>query len=158
MTRSPLMGITLGVFLFSLLGIPPLVGFAAKFQIFWALFEAGRMYAEVPAPGLSVTMYALLVIGALNTVISLVYYIKVLKVMALERPAEDLEGRAPAPLRVPWAAGLYSSVLAAAVLVLGIMPNWYPLSAYSQQGVFNFRVVERDTGGALQRRGAQPGG
>src|SRR5262249_6141520 len=83
--RAPILAVTLGVFLFSLLGIPPLVGFAAKFQIFWALFEAGKLYGPI-APGLSFTMYALLVIGALNTVISLVYYIKVLKVMALERP------------------------------------------------------------------------
>jgi NADH-quinone oxidoreductase subunit N len=146
MTRSPVMAVTMGVFIFGLLGMPPLIGFAAKFQIFWALFEAARMYAQVPAPGLSFTMYALLVIGALNTVISLVYYIKVLKVMALEKPVEEVEGRAPAPLRVPWAAGLYSSLLAAAVLVLGIMPDWYPLTAYSQQGVSNFRVVERNTG------------
>jgi NADH-quinone oxidoreductase subunit N len=159
MARSPVMAVTLGVFLFSLLGIPPLVGFAAKFQIFWALFEAGRMYAQIPAPGLSFTMYALLVIGALNTVISLVYYIKVLKVMAVDRPAEELEGRAPAPLRVPWAAGLYASVLAAAVLVLGIMPDWYPLTAYSQQGVSQFKVVDRDTGSrGPARTQPQPGG
>src|SRR5437879_1487132 len=137
MQRAPVMAVTMGVFFFSLLGIPPLVGFAAKFQIFWALFEAGKLYAPV-APHLSFTMYALLVIGALNTVISLVYYIKVLKVMALDRPVEDLDGRALAPLRVPWGAALYSSLLAAAVFVLGVLPNWYPLADYSEQGVAHF--------------------
>src|SRR5204863_912407 len=40
--RSPWMVVTLSVFLLSLLGIPPLVGFAAKFQIFLALFHAGE--------------------------------------------------------------------------------------------------------------------
>src|SRR6266851_3052154 len=140
MQRAPVMAVTLGVFLFSLLGMPPLIGFAAKFQIFYALFEAGKLYshAQPPRSGLSFTMYALLVIGALNTVISLVYYIKVLKVMALDRPVEDLEGGTPAPLRVPWGAALYSSLLAAAVFLLGILPNWYPLIDYSQQGVSHF--------------------
>jgi NADH:ubiquinone oxidoreductase subunit 2 (subunit N) len=94
-------------------------------------------------------MYALLVIGALNTVISLVYYIKVLKVMALDRPVEDLEGGTPAPLRVPWGAALYSSLLAAAVLALGILPNWYPLLDYSQQGVSHF--VSEPTEAILER-------
>jgi NADH-quinone oxidoreductase subunit N len=140
--RAPLLAVTLGIFLFSLLGIPPLVGFAAKFQIFWALFDAGKLYGPI-APGLSFTMYALLVIGALNTVISLVYYIKVLKVMALERPVEDLEGGRPAPLRVPWGSALYSSLMAAAVFVLGISPNWYPLAEYSQQGVSHFQVAQQ---------------
>jgi NADH-quinone oxidoreductase subunit N len=141
MSRAPVLAVTLGVFLFSLLGIPPLVGFAAKFQIFWALFEAGKLYAPLSG-GLSFTMYALLVIGVLNTVISLVYYIKVLKVMALDRPVEEVEGREPTPLRVPWGAGVYSTVLAAAVLVLGILPNWYPLADYSQTGIAHFKDVE----------------
>src|SRR5207302_1359058 len=60
MQRAPVMAVTLGVFLFSLLGIPPLIGFAAKFQIFYALFEAGKLYshAHPPRSGLSFTMYA----------------------------------------------------------------------------------------------------
>ena len=37
------------VFLLSLLGMPPLVGFAAKFQIFSVLFDAGQIYAQDPA-------------------------------------------------------------------------------------------------------------
>jgi NADH:ubiquinone oxidoreductase subunit 2 (subunit N) len=114
------------------------VGFAAKFQIFWALFDAGQIYSRQGAPGLSFTMYALLVIGAINTVISLVYYIKVLKVMAVESPVPDVSGRPAAPLRVSWAAAFYSSLMAAAVLLLGILPNWYPLADYSQQGVSQF--------------------
>ena len=40
--RSPWMVVTLAIFLLSLLGIPPLVGFAAKFQIFSVLFDAGQ--------------------------------------------------------------------------------------------------------------------
>src|SRR5207302_6997823 len=83
--RSPWMVVTLAFFLLSLLGLPPLVGFAAKFQIFRVLFEAGNLYRE-QSRALSYTMYALLVIGGLNTVFSVFYYLKVLKVMALDRP------------------------------------------------------------------------
>ena len=96
-------------------------------------------------------MYALLVIGGLNTVISLVYYIKVLKVMT---PREAARGyrrpRAAAALRMPWASALYSSLLAAAVVVLAFA-GLVSAGAYSQQGVSNFRVVERDAGFAGHR-------
>jgi NADH-quinone oxidoreductase subunit N len=138
MQRAPVMAVTLGVFLFSLLGIPPLVGFAAKFQIFWALFDAGKMYGREGAAGLSTTMYALLVIGAVNTVISLVYYIKVLKVMALDSPVAEGDGRPLPRLHLPWASALYSCLMAGAVLLLGIWPDWYPLADYSQRGVSQF--------------------
>ena len=53
--RSPVLVITLAIFLLSLLGIPPLAGFAAKFQIFRVLYEAGQDVREQrPAgPGLT---------------------------------------------------------------------------------------------------------
>src|SRR5262249_13187964 len=82
--RSPIMVVTLSIFLLSLLGIPPLVGFAAKFQIFAALYHAGEAYASAGEPMLSNTMVSLLVIGGINTVISAVYYLKVMKVMILD--------------------------------------------------------------------------
>src|SRR5205823_2977031 len=89
--RAPWAGALLGLFLLSLLGLPPLAGFAAKFQVFAALFDAGKEYtarAQVAgtSPALGYTMYALLIIGGINTVISAVYYLKVMKVMILERP------------------------------------------------------------------------
>src|SRR5207245_211104 len=87
--RSPLLVITLGVFLLSLLGIPPLAGFAAKFQIFRVLFEGARLFSD-KSPGLAYTLYLLLFVGALNTVLSVVYYVKVLKVMALDTPLDEV--------------------------------------------------------------------
>src|SRR5262249_16680532 len=50
--RSPWMAVTLSLFLLSLLGIPPLVGFTAKFQVFMALFDAGRIYSAQNETGL----------------------------------------------------------------------------------------------------------
>jgi NADH-quinone oxidoreductase subunit N len=126
--RSPVMVVTLGVFLFSLVGMPPFGGFAAKFQIFSALFHAGEVYGD-KAPALSNTMYALVVIGLLNSVISLVYYMKVLKVMALEQPSDETETR---PLPVPLGSTIYASLLAVVVLVLGLA--WDQVGHASDQG------------------------
>ena len=96
--RSPWMVVTLAFFLLSLLGIPPLVGFAAKFQIFCvAVARPGIYYWHAPDRGLGVTLLVLLVVGGLNTVISAVYYLKVMKVMIIEGRAEDLEGRRSRP-------------------------------------------------------------
>jgi NADH-quinone oxidoreductase subunit N len=140
--RAPVLVITLAVFLLSLLGIPPLAGFAAKFQVFSALYRAGDFYGGLKETGLSWTMYALLVIGGLNTVVSLVYYVKVLKVMVLDKPLEEVEGRAPARLVVPWGSALYASLLAAAVLAGGIF--WSPVAAATDEktGIaLRFQVV-----------------
>jgi NADH-quinone oxidoreductase subunit N len=137
--RSPLLVITLAIFLLSLLGMPPLAGFAAKFQIFSVLYDAGQFYGSpaVNQPGLSFTMYALLVIGGLNTVLSLFYYVKVLKVMVLEQPVEVVEGGTPPPLRLPLGDAVYATVMAVMIVVLGVA--WDPLDAASRgRGVNGF--------------------
>src|SRR5205085_10025836 len=90
--RLPWMVVTLSFFLLSLLGIPPLVGFAAKFQVFSVLYNDGQAYYKAGEPGLGATLIGLLVIGGLNTVLSAFYYIKVMKVMILDHRTEDLEG------------------------------------------------------------------
>ena len=136
--RSPLLVIMLAIFLLSLLGMPPLAGFSAKFQIFTVLFDAGQEYAKMGKRPLSWTMYALLLAGGLNTVISLFYYVKVLKVMILETTLEQLENRPIEQKPAPILQSAYVSVLALAVLALGIA--WNPLiEASSKQGVDTFR-------------------
>jgi NADH-quinone oxidoreductase subunit N len=154
--RSPLLVITLAVFLLSLLGIPPLVGFVAKFQIFSVLFESGNEFGNpqgpVYAPNLSYLMYGLLVIGGLNTVLSLFYYIKVLRVMILDKPLEEVESRPSEPLPLSGGAAVFASVMAVMILVLFIA--WEPLYDASQTtGVSDFRSaptdVRRTQGGAV---------
>ena len=71
--QSPFLTIAMAIFLLSLTGIPPLAGFAAKFQIFAALYDAKLNW--------------LLIVGLLNTVFSLFYYVKVLRVMILDPTA-----------------------------------------------------------------------
>lgn len=138
--RSPLLVVVLGVFLLSLLGLPPLAGFAAKFQIFAVLFDAGRDFADRGKPVLSFTMYAVLVAGGLNTVISLFYYVKVLKVMVLEKTLEEVESRPVQPMPISILHATYVSLIAVVVIVLGIL--WNPLSeASSAKGITSFRSI-----------------
>jgi NADH-quinone oxidoreductase subunit N len=134
--RAPALVIILGLFLLSLLGMPPLIGFTAKFQIFAVLFNVGRDYQEVGEPTLAYTLYALLVIGGLNTVLSAVYYLKVMRIMILERRAEDLEGVAPQRLREPIAGLIFSGLLAFALVLLGVL--WDPLAQTSRDGAIRF--------------------
>ena len=164
--RSPALAITMSVFLLSLLGMPPLVGFAAKFQIFRVLYDAAQLHAANAAqwqvvantPGvveglaisasetaaeqtrLSYVLFTLLVIGGVNTVISLVYYIKVLKVMILERTVEEVEGQPTPQLPLKAGSAFLVTFLAALVLVGGIL--WNPLSVQSKQGVKEFPQVQ----------------
>jgi NADH-quinone oxidoreductase subunit N len=146
--RSPLLVVTLAVFLLSLLGMPPLAGFIAKFQIFSVLYESAQDYGGRGEVQLSYILYGLLVIGALNTVLSLFYYIKVLKVMILEKPLEEVEGRPVPPLPVSPGAAVYTSLVAFVILVIGVA--WGRLDEASQRGMF------RSTGPAPQTSQQQP--
>jgi len=140
--RSPILVITLAFFLLSLLGLPPLGGFTAKFQIFQELYRGANLYSRLGnsmpyGDTISISLYALLVVGGLNTVISLFYYLKVLKVMILEKSLDEVEGRSVKPLELPLLSRYYLSLLAAMVLVLGLV--WDPLARASyDEGVGNF--------------------
>jgi NADH-quinone oxidoreductase subunit N len=143
--KSPFLVVTLSVFLLSLLGIPPLAGFFAKFWIFSALYNGGVGYSE-HYPGLAYTLYALLVIGGINTVISAVYYLKVMKVMILDTTLDEVEGRPAQPVRPPAGAAVYAALLALVLLVVPI--GWNRLEEASTRGVARFGPAP----------GAPPGG
>jgi NADH-quinone oxidoreductase subunit N len=137
-SRSPVLVVTLGVFLFSLLGIPPLAGFFAKWQIFVVLFHGADRYTQLGQPALAYTLYALVLVAGLNTVLSLFYYAKVLKVMALERNLEEVENRPVRELPLPNLHGLYLAVMAAALLAIPFA-FWNALvDASSVKGVNSF--------------------
>ncbi len=136
--RSPLLVITFGVFMLSLLGLPPLAGFAAKIEIFAALFNGVDHYTANNQPGLAYWLYALIVIAGVNTVISAVYYLKVMKVMALETTLDEVEGRTSPSLDVPAPSLAFATALATVVLILGLL--WGPLDAFTRRGVDRFQA------------------
>ena len=87
--RAPLTVICFSIILFSLIGLPPLAGFIGKFAVFASLVDAYRAVQPTgePAGYLLLT----LVVGGLNTAVSLFYYLRVVKVMTIdEEPAERL--------------------------------------------------------------------
>ena len=91
---SPTMAFLLAMLLFSLAGIPPLAGFFAKFYVFLAAINAG--------------LYALAVIGVLLSVVGAYYYLRIVKIMYFDAPAERFE---PMP-------GLLAAVLGASGLFI----------------------------------------
>src|SRR5262249_61743376 len=100
------------------------------------LWKQCQNYYANGEPVLGATLFALLVIGCLNTVFSAVYYVKVMKVMILEVRAEDIEGKEPLPVTEPLSYVVYGGVVALAVLLLGVLFD--PLLAASSQGVERF--------------------
>jgi len=76
-TTSPMMAFLLAMLLFSLAGIPPLAGFFAKFYVFLAAINAG--------------LYALAVVGVLLSVVGAYYYLRIVKIMYFDAPAERFE-------------------------------------------------------------------
>jgi len=82
--------------------------------------------------------------GGLNTVISLFYYVKVLKVMILEKTLEEVEDRPVEQKPIPILQSAYVTMLALAVTLLIIPPLWNPITmASSKQGVDTFRAAPK---------------
>jgi NADH-quinone oxidoreductase subunit N len=134
--RAPVVVVLLSIFLLSLLGIPPLAGFIAKFQVFAELFRVGRVHSGGPHPWLGTVYYGLLVIGGLNTVFSAFYYMRVVKAMVFEKSVEEVEGQVSAPVGVPADATVFAGLLALAVVVLVFV--WNPLFDASDRGARTF--------------------
>jgi NADH-quinone oxidoreductase subunit N len=94
-TLVPLPGAALVIFLVSLTGLPPTVGFIGKFFLFKAVIDQ--------------QLYILALIAVINSVVSLVYYMRVVKTMYLEEPLDST----PAEIRV---SPLYNTILVILVI------------------------------------------
>ena len=102
---APSLAVLMSVFLFALAGIPPLAGWLAKFVAFRAVVEADTGWA-----------YALAVVMAVNTVISLAYYANVAKEMWMN-PAPDGD---VTPVRVPVSLSAALTITAVLTLAFGV--------------------------------------
>lgn len=80
---SPGLVVLMGAVLVSLIGLPPLAGFVGKFLVFASLVDGISSNAERPI------LLALLIVGGVNTVLSLFYYLRVLKVMTFDPPPAE---------------------------------------------------------------------
>ena len=93
------MAFALMVLMFSLAGIPPLVGFFAKYYVFLAAINAG--------------LYPLAVIGVVASVVGAYYYLRVIKVMFFDEAGEPFQ-----PVR--FAPGLVMGI-SAILMVVGVV-------------------------------------
>jgi NADH-quinone oxidoreductase subunit N len=118
--RHPLLAITFAVFLFSLTGLPPFAGFTAK----WYVFVAVLQNTSLPGGG---WYAALAVIGALNSAVSLYYYMRVARAMFLDAPVGEVTVRPHLGYQV--LLGAFS----VALVLFGIW--WNPIVQWSQQSL-----------------------
>jgi len=101
--RSPFLAFAMLVFLFSLAGVPPLAGFIGKIYLFAAAVKEG--------------LYALITVGLVSIIISMYYYIIVVKKMYISEPAN------PTPISVSGALKAVIYVGLAGTLLVGIWPK-----------------------------------
>ena len=104
--RSPLYAGVMAIGLFSLAGIPPMVGFYAKLAVLQSLIASGQGFYI----GLAIYAVLMSLIGAF-------YYLRVVKVMYFDEPVTATTVSAPADVRV------VLSVNGLLVLLLGIVPG-----------------------------------
>ena len=88
----------LAMLMFSLAGIPPLAGFFAKLFVFLAAVKAG--------------LYLLAVLGVVASVIGAYYYLRVIKIMYFDEPAEGFDKTEAEVNWVIYAAGLFTLLFA----------------------------------------------
>ena len=101
--RSPVLAGILAICLLSLAGIPPLAGFFAKMYLFWAAAERG--------------LYFLVILGVINSAISLYYYARVIRQMYLIDPVTEQ------PVRVGAAPALSLAAATLGVVFIGVFSS-----------------------------------
>jgi NADH-quinone oxidoreductase subunit N len=101
--RSPVLALSMLLFLLSLGGVPFVAGFWAKLYVFWAAAERG--------------LYWLVLVGAILTVVALFYYLLVAKRMYIDPPEQ------PGPVRSPLLLNVSILICVIGVVGLGVYPK-----------------------------------
>nr|P0CC32.1 RecName: Full=NAD(P)H-quinone oxidoreductase subunit 2 A, chloroplastic; AltName: Full=NAD(P)H dehydrogenase, subunit 2 A; AltName: Full=NADH-plastoquinone oxidoreductase subunit 2 A [Arabidopsis thaliana]P0CC33.1 RecName: Full=NAD(P)H-quinone oxidoreductase subunit 2 B, chloroplastic; AltName: Full=NAD(P)H dehydrogenase, subunit 2 B; AltName: Full=NADH-plastoquinone oxidoreductase subunit 2 B [Arabidopsis thaliana] len=124
-TKDPFLALSLALCLLSLGGLPPLAGFFGKLYLFWCGWQAG--------------LYFLVSIGLLTSVLSIYYYLKIIKLLMTGRNQEitpHMRNYRISPLRSNNSIELSMIVCVIASTILGISMN--PIIAIAQDTLFSF--------------------
>ncbi|KPK99761.1 MAG: hypothetical protein AMJ91_06415 [candidate division Zixibacteria bacterium SM23_73_3] len=116
--RSPALAAMMAVFMLSLVGIPPLAGFMGKYYLFSAAIEQRYIW--------------LVVIAILTSVISLYYYLNVVRQMYFQTSTEE------SPILMGAALKTALLICVIGVLLLGIYPNIFLNFANQAAMVFHY--------------------
>jgi NADH-quinone oxidoreductase subunit N len=103
-SRSPVLAILMTIFLLSLAGFPPTAGFMAKFYVFSSAVKSGFV--------------GLVIIGVLNSLVSVYYYLRIVVFMFMQPPTAESE-----KIRLAFGAGLVLLISTWFVLLMGILPQ-----------------------------------
>ncbi|MGH7495733.1 MAG: NADH-quinone oxidoreductase subunit N [bacterium] len=101
--RRPLAAVAMSIFMFSLAGIPITAGFISKFYVFLAAMQSGFLW--------------LVILGVINSMISLYYYLGVVVTMFMHKPEGEEAGFEPLP-----AVALALGIAAFGTIQLGLSP------------------------------------
>jgi NADH-quinone oxidoreductase subunit N len=102
--RRPFAALAMAIFMFSLSGIPPTAGFLGKFYVFSGAIQAGHLW--------------LVILGVVNSMISLYYYLGVVVVMFMQEPEGEKAPITPLP-----AVGIALAIAVFGTLNLGLFPG-----------------------------------
>nr|YP_009569642.1 NADH-plastoquinone oxidoreductase subunit 2 [Reaumuria trigyna]YP_009569657.1 NADH-plastoquinone oxidoreductase subunit 2 [Reaumuria trigyna]YP_009570317.1 NADH-plastoquinone oxidoreductase subunit 2 [Reaumuria songarica]YP_009570332.1 NADH-plastoquinone oxidoreductase subunit 2 [Reaumuria songarica]WDE24257.1 NADH-plastoquinone oxidoreductase subunit 2 [Myricaria elegans]QBC69602.1 NADH-plastoquinone oxidoreductase subunit 2 [Reaumuria songarica]QBC69603.1 NADH-plastoquinone oxidoreductas len=122
-TKDPFLALSLALCLLSLGGLPPLAGFFGKLYLFWCGWQAG--------------LYFLVSIGLLTSVVSIYYYLKIIKLLMTGRNQEitpHVRNYRRSPLRSKNSIELSMIVCVIASTIPGISMN--PIIAIAQDTLF----------------------
>nr|WQH58965.1 NADH dehydrogenase subunit B [Ludwigia hexapetala]WQH58980.1 NADH dehydrogenase subunit B [Ludwigia hexapetala]WQH59050.1 NADH dehydrogenase subunit B [Ludwigia hexapetala]WQH59065.1 NADH dehydrogenase subunit B [Ludwigia hexapetala] len=122
-TKDPFLALSLALCLLSLGGLPPLAGFFGKLHLFWCGWQAG--------------LYFLVSIGLLTSVVSIYYYLKIIKLLMTGRNQEitpHVRNYRRSPLRSNNSIELSMIVCVIASTIPGISMN--PIIAIAQDTLF----------------------
>ena len=118
--RSPLLAAAMLVFLLSLAGVPPLAGFIGKIYVFAAAMREG--------------LVTLVIIGLINIVISMYYYLVIVKKIYISEPTD----RRPIPVSGPMKAVVFATV--AGTVVIGVYPKPFIEWAVASTSLFSHLI------------------
>jgi len=135
--RSPILAGALTIFLISLIGIPITGGFFAKFYVFSAALQSNLVW--------------LTIIGVINSALGAYYYLKVIVVMYMQEPREDVP-----VLPVPASLGVALAITLAATIYLGVVPG--RILGYAQRSAKELLQPNTSNGGGRHAPPVNGGG
>jgi len=124
----PLLALAMTIFMFSLGGIPPLAGFIGKLYVFQAAIEAGNHAMTAAAAN---SFYVAAGLGAAISVVSMFYYLWIIKIVYFDQPAEPLDREAGYGVNGAVLVGALFTVLLVFAPAVGPIAGWAQAAAQS---------------------------